>query len=71
MEIKIYSYDVDYMSKLTDIPIFGKKNFEIFYPGTSGTIRRILVCSTRPNSLFKLWHCVDHELFSARSNFAT
>ena len=24
MEIKIYSYDVDYMCKMADIPIFGK-----------------------------------------------
>ena len=48
MEININSYDVDNMSKMADIPIFGKKYFEIFYPGTSGTIRRSLICTPDP-----------------------
>ena len=61
------------MTKMADIPIFGKKNnFVIYYPGTSGAIRRNLYMyhqGLRPNSLFKLRPCVDHDLFSGNVKF--
>ena len=38
------------MTKMADIPYL-VKHFDIFYPDPSGTIRRSLICSTRPNPI--------------------
>ena len=72
--MKIYKHDAGNMIKMAAMPIYGKnplKKFPLNQWNDFNEIRYVVAGTSAHQSLCKLLHWVDHDLFSTKSNFAT
>ena len=73
--MKIYQDNAGHMTKMADMPIYGKKTFKIFFQGTTGLILMKLCLKHRIPKPFIFCSNYDPRLtltyFMTRSNFAT
>ena len=75
--MKIRGHNAGHMTKMADMPIYGKNTLKIFFPGTTGLILMKLCTCMKHQRPKPFIFCSNYDsgltltFFMARSNFAS